>query len=634
MASFFVGFFYVFAAPVNVTFTIDGVSTSTLTAGETVTFAIQLTNTDEVTSEVIALIEDDSFLEQGGMTNTSCRSVDENYSDDSSLDCLWDTPFAADETVSFDISIADAGSYTFLVLTYDDSQNETEHTFSLTVEAAAVENPFTFSTGTTRDLDSDGYIDTVKLTFSVDPDHFTVDISDITVDISDITVDGYTVVGVSQWTNLLESDSDSIRVDLTESSSLDSGETPSVTISGFTDGDGNAIDATTATLVDNASPVMASALIAEDGESIEVTFSEDINGTTVNSTGTDFTLSENSVTAADETSPGVVTLTLGATTSSTSIDVTVGGGDIDDLAGNPTSEHTVTATPAPDTISITIQSVGLTTSAASTDSVTDGDTVTLTFTLSELADTSTVEILDESNVSVATTSLTYTAIYTVDADTAAGAVTFSISIKDAAENETVATSTTDGSTLTIVVEEGGGGSGGGSSSSIAFSINLSASNGGLNLISLPVSPSNTSIGTVLGSIIGSVESVWTMIDSQWYVYYPDNANLSNLETMNAGYAYYIEVSSDATLSGSGTLSAITRTLSSGWHMVGYLQSGTDATGTVSIDTAFSSVGLAGVAYSELVEYEGGAQVASTDVDLGEGFFMNVAGSSVILQRTI
>lgn len=630
MASFFVGFFYVFAAPVNVTFTIDGVSTSTLTAGETVTFAIQLTNTDEVTMDGDFSILDESGIEISGFSNISCGNGEDvsALAIDPIVFCFWDPVISTSDEVSFDITIDTAGTYTLLVFTYTDDLDDfegIEKEFSLTVEAAAVENPFTFSTGTTRDLDSDGYIDTVKLTFSVDPDHSTVDISDI-------TVDGYTVVGVSQWTNLLEFDSDSIRVDLAEGSNLDGGETPSVTISGFTDGDGNAIEATTATLVDNAPPVMVSALIAEDGESIEVTFSEDINGTTVNSTGTDFTLSENSITTADETSPGVVTLTLGATTSSTSMDVTVGTTDIDDLAGNTTSEHTVTATPAPDTTPITIQGVGLTTSAASTDSVSEGDTITLTFTLSELANTSTIGILDESNVSVATTSTTYTAIYTVDADTAAGAATFSISIKDAAENETVATSTTDGSALNIVVEEEGGGSGGGSS--IAFSIALSASDGGLNLISLPVSPSNTSIGTVLGSIIGSVESVWTMIDSQWYVYYPDNANLSNLETMNAGYAYYIEVSSDATLSGSGTLSAITRTLSSGWHMVGYLQSGTDATGTVSIDTAFSSVGLAGVAYSELVEYEGGAQVASTDVDLGEGFFMNVAGSSVILQRTI
>jgi len=620
LATFLGGF--LFASAISTTLTINGESTTAFTVDEAGAFSVQVSSSGDPIVGVAAYIQKVTSAEDlSVISNFSCGSAENDFSDSSFVDCVWDEGFEGTESVSFDITVTEAGSYTLAVEVTDANFDVSLEEFSLTAAAASV--AFTFDSAATRDLDKDGKIDALKLTFSSEVDMDTVATEDI-------SVDGYSVESVSVW----DGENDSIKVVLAEGASADSDAEPSVTVSGISGASSGEVEETAKTAGDESSPVMTSGIIAEDGESIEVTFSEDINGTTVNSTGTDFTLSENSITAADETSPGVVTLTLDSVTSSESIDITLGEDVLDDLNGRPSFEHTITATEAPDTTPITINSVGLTTSATSTDDVMVGDTVTLTFSLGEVASTTSISILDESAITPSADGTTYTALYTVDADTAAGAVTFSISVTDAAGNETTSTSVTDGSSLTVVAEEDeGGGGGGGGDSSIAFSIPLSASSDGFNLVSLPVSPSDTAIASVLSGISGSVGSVWTLIDSVWYVYYPSNPSFSNLTTMDAGYAYYIEVSADVTLSGSGTIATGSRTLSNGWQMVGYLQPDADTTDTVSIDTAFSSVGLAGVAYSDLVGYSGGAFTVATQVDPGDGFFMNVTDGPVTLELT-
>lgn len=633
LATFFGGFLIAAAAPVNVTFTIDGANTSTLTVGESASFEIQLANTDELTLEALASILDDSDLEISGITNTNCGDA-EDLSLDIELDCLWDPELETSDTVSFDITIDDAGDYTLLVTTYteDELEDPIEHEFALTAEAAAAVNPFTLDSARTYDEDGDGFIDTIKPEFSA-----AVDKSTISID--DALVDGYTVTAAGHWEFGIELNLDEAMITVEEQTDIDSGATPEVTISGISDIDGNEVDETTVIATDGVSPVITGAEISEDGTKINVTFSEDLDGTTVNSTGTDFTLSENTITAADEISAGVIELTLGTTTEATSIDVTlvvgaINPGSVEDLNENKAAEDTVSSTRAVDTMPITIDFVGLTTSATSTDAVTEGDTVTLTFALAETAATTTVAILDESDVSVATGTPTNTATYTVDADTAEGAVTFTVTVLDEAGNSSTATTTTDGSSLTIIQLEsdsdGDEGGGGGGDDSIPFSIDLSSDNGGLNLISLPVAPSDTAIASVLSGISSSVEAVWTYIDETWYVYYPSNPDLSNLETMEAGFAYFIEVSSDVTLSGSGVVETDTRELETGWQLVGYLQPDADTTEAVSIDTAFASAGLAGIAYSDLVGYEDGVAATPTAVSPGEGFWMNVVDEEAVV----
>lgn len=606
VATVFGGFLIVNAAVVS--YTINGASTNTFNSGESMTIALQVTSSGaESIADVTAYIHTIGSLDDiPGITNISCSDGDD-YSDTSYVDCVWDAGFQGSKTISFDITIADPGTYVLAIETLTTDNDDDIAEFTITGVSASA--PFTFDTAITQDLDSNGKIDAFKITFSEDVDADTAATEDV-------TVAGYTVTGVSAW----DGDASSLKVLVTELGSYDSGAEPSVTVSGISNTDGDEVSETTKTASDKSTPVMVSGVIAEGGDFVTITFSEDINAATLNTVAlNDFSLSENSIAGVSETGPGVVKLTLGTTTASTSIDVSVGGDVIDDTNGQPTEAHTIPAVLAPDTTPITIQSAGLTTSAASSDSVTVGDTVTLTFALSELAATSTISMLNNSDVSVATTGTTYTAVYTVDGDTPLGVATFGILIADEAGNESTQTATTDGSSITIVAAAGGGGG----DSSIAFSVSLTAANGGMNLVSLPVLPADTSIASVLSGITSSVTSVWTYIDNVWYVYYPNNAALSNLSTMVPEYAYFIEVTEGATLSGSGTAVTKSRVYTEGWQLVGYVQPDADTTGTVSIDTAFSHIGLAGVAYSDLLELDNGLGAVPTAVDRGKGFWMNV-----------
>lgn len=630
MATFFGGFLFASAAPVNVTFTIDGASVSTVTVGEEASFEVQFANTDEATENVVGYILDSEDVELD-LESVSCGDGESFWDpeiDPTFIDCLWEPAFDEAEEISFEVIIDEAGDYTLFIFPLNDVGEETEHEFSITAEAAEEENPFTLDGAATYDLDGDGFIDTIKPEFSTIPDKNTFAVEDI-------TVDGYTVTAVGHWEfGSAELDLDAIMITLEEGDTPDTGATPDVTIRDVDDREGNTLDETTVTPTDMVLPIMTGAEISEDGTKISVTFSEDVNGATVNDTGTDFYLSENTITAADEISPGVVDLTLASTTEATSIDVTLEVGainpaSIEDLAGNKAEEHTVSSTRAADETPITISFVGLTTNASSTDAVMVGDDITLTFLLAEEAADMEVDIIDASDVSVATNGVTYTATYTVDADTPSGTVTFSITVEDEAGNESTATETTDESTLTVYQEEEVI-IGGGDDDPIVFSIDLSSANGGLNLISLPVSPEDTAIASVLSGISESVLAVWAYVDGNWQVYYPSNPAFSNLTTMDVGFGYFIQVSSDVTLSGEGEIWDGSRTLSSGWQLVGYAQIDEDTTDTVSIDTAFSSVGLAGVAYSDLAGYEDGVQTSPVDADLGEGFWMNVGEDDVTL----
>lgn len=139
-----------------------------------------------------------------------------------------------------------------------------------------------------------------------------------------------------------------------------------------------------------------------------------------------------------------------------------------------------------------------------------------------------------------------------------------------------------------------------------FSISIYANtNGGLNLISLPVQPSNTAIASVLGSAASSIDSVWSYDPSNssapssgWLVYYPAHPELSSLSTMNTGYGYWVTANANTTLSGSGSLFASTstppsRTVQSGWNLLGYYQlpgqSSSTSTGAFSSISGYTTV---------------------------------------------
>jgi len=108
-----------------------------------------------------------------------------------------------------------------------------------------------------------------------------------------------------------------------------------------------------------------------------------------------------------------------------------------------------------------------------------------------------------------------------------------------------------------------------------YSINITS---GWNLISIPVVPVDESIEAVLGDAKEKIDAVWTYdaVNDEWYVYHPDSPETSNLDTMTAGYGYWISATGDATIEGYGSLfkeqqTPPQRILVPGWNLIGYYQ---------------------------------------------------------------
>ena len=92
---------------------------------------------------------------------------------------------------------------------------------------------------------------------------------------------------------------------------------------------------------------------------------------------------------------------------------------------------------------------------------------------------------------------------------------------------------------------------------------------GWNLISLPEHPLDTGIAEVTQSMAGKFTRIWAYADGQWRSYDPANPNFSDLLSMDTGIGYWILMSEEAALSGSGTAPAPSVPLLSGWNLVGY-----------------------------------------------------------------
>jgi sugar lactone lactonase YvrE len=92
---------------------------------------------------------------------------------------------------------------------------------------------------------------------------------------------------------------------------------------------------------------------------------------------------------------------------------------------------------------------------------------------------------------------------------------------------------------------------------------------GWNLMSLNKVPSDATISTVLDTITSKYISVWAYTDGNWQVYDPNNPGFSDLNNMDAGRGYWINMAEAGTLtiSGSNPLNSID--LSTGWNLVGY-----------------------------------------------------------------
>lgn len=167
-----------------------------------------------------------------------------------------------------------------------------------------------------------------------------------------------------------------------------------------------------------------------------------------------------------------------------------------------------------------------------------------------------------------------------------------------------------------------------------YSINLNANASGWNLISLPVVPSNTAIATVLGGAVDNIDAVWTYDPTNpnavngWLVFVPGNPEgTNNLTLMTTGFGYWVSVTGNANLSGSGTLliagstSLPSRNLVESWNLVGYYQLPNEDDSTHV--NAFASIGAPGVGYKGLWGFDNttGFFKEVTTILPGDGFWI-------------
>jgi len=170
-----------------------------------------------------------------------------------------------------------------------------------------------------------------------------------------------------------------------------------------------------------------------------------------------------------------------------------------------------------------------------------------------------------------------------------------------------------------------------------YSISLNADKGGWNLVSLPIVPNDKNISIVLGSAEASIEAVWTYDPtnpsavSGWLVYVPGNPpETNNLDIMTAGFGYWVSVTSNASISGTGSLLPVgptllpSRNLVAGWNLIGYYQIPGEDSSTRT--KAFASIGTAGIDYTSLWGFnnQGGAYKASVDpIVPGDAFWISL-----------
>src|SRR3989344_4050320 len=329
-----------------------------------------------------------------------------------------------------DITVTDAAGNTSLVLEVNNFEADT---------IAAL-----ISSVTTEDTDFDGSIDKATLVFNDE-------INDSTIVLMDFSIAGTNPTAVSTGTT--PNDTTIILTFVTEIPGTEA-KTLNYT-SSADDLAGNDIAPFSKLSIDAAKPVLLSARTISTTQ-ITATFSENLDGCTVNDSGNEFTVAGTIVTAASETADGVVTLTYAPalSTGATPVVTYTSNGPLNDLA--------IPANTATTPVSVTaVDGVSPTLSAVTISSNNDGDTVApewaivgntapLTFTSSEPIAIPTV-LLDGMSASVSNTGNDWTATYTFIGGEADGTIPFSIAFADVAvpapNAGTTVTVTGDGSTV-------------------------------------------------------------------------------------------------------------------------------------------------------------------------------------------
>ena len=275
---------------------------------------------------------------------------------------------------------------------------------------------------TTEDTDPNGKVDQATITFDDEVD-------DSTFLAGDFTINGTVATSITTGTP------DDNTFVLTFGTEIDGTDAKTLTYSGTaTDLAGNTILGFSNLATDLAKPMLISARTVST-TSIEATFSEDLNGTTVNSGGGEFSVASGgyAISAASETSPGVVTLTVATMPTDATPSVTYTQVDsLQDLASAPNTAVTPVTVTAVDGVAPVLTSVHIESNNAKDTSLSkSGDVVTVSFTASESVSTPTVTI-DGQTATLSGGPTAWTASYTMTGTDTEGSVPFTIDFSDIA----------------------------------------------------------------------------------------------------------------------------------------------------------------------------------------------------------
>jgi hypothetical protein len=92
---------------------------------------------------------------------------------------------------------------------------------------------------------------------------------------------------------------------------------------------------------------------------------------------------------------------------------------------------------------------------------------------------------------------------------------------------------------------------------------------GWNLISLPLQPFEADVSSVLNQISVLFMMVWSYQNGKWWMYDSANIGFSDLTTMEAGHAYWIEMTQAGALNIAGSEPSKSLNLTTGWNFVGF-----------------------------------------------------------------
>lgn len=331
------------------------------------------------------------------------------------------TAVAGSNTITLN-ALAD-GTYGGCTITVTDAAGNTSgaltlSSFEIDTIMAAV------SSITTTDANSDGMVDTATIVF-------TDEMKDSTFAAGDFTIGG---VAATTFTTGTANDA---TVTLSHSGVAGTeSKTVTYTPGTVTDLAGNIRTTFTSGSIDEAKPVLLSAKTTSV-TTATATFSENLNGGTVNTVIFEFTVAGTTVTGASETAPGVVTLTYAPAlgTGATPLVTYTQVDTLNDLAPVPNTAVTPVSVTAVDGVAPTLSSVTISSNndgdVLAPEWAIVGNTATLTFTSSESIATPTV-LIDGMVATVTGGPTAWSATYTFVGGETDGTITLSIAFADLA----------------------------------------------------------------------------------------------------------------------------------------------------------------------------------------------------------